>query len=643
MFNLFRSRQKAIRYLLGAMLMIVALSMITYLIPGYGSSTSRTSDGDSTLFQIGGDTVTAQDIQKKVDTYVRSNRVPADAITAYLPQMIDQIILERATVYEFQRMGLTVTDDEVLIGMISQFGQFFTNGQLSSKDQFEAALAQQGLTLQGAIEEMRYQLFVKKITNTLMATVVVTPKEADSESARQNEKVKLAYIAFPAAKFRNGVNPAAEEIRAYFNSHRPNYSIPEKRAFQALVVDQDKIEQSMTVTDAQLRAAYSASMDSFRLPERVRVRHILLKTTGKSDAEKKPLEAKAQDLLKQLKKGSDFADLAKKNSEDAADKGGELGWIDRGQTVPEFEKAAFSLKPGELSGVVTTQYGYHILQVEEKSAARVKPFAEAKADLELQLKKEGVSDKMQATAEQMHAALEKSPGSAAEVAKQFNVTLVTVPKAGAGEAIPTLGVSPEIDTALASLKTNEVSGVLVLPSNRLAVVVLTDRTPARAAEFNEVESQVRDAVISDKSTLVSLDRAKEAAEKLKAGADIKQLAKSMSLEATESSEVGRNDSVEGLGSAMQIEDVFSKPVGGVIGPVSIQGRQVVAKVTARIQPDPVKMAAERERTVEQIKIRKSRQEVALIMDSIRSKLEADGMLKIHRDVEKRVLASFQQK
>ena len=243
---------------------------------------------------------------------------------------------------------------------------------------------------------MRKSLMLRKVQNMIMATAVVSPKEIEDELRRKNEKAKIAYIAFTAAKFRDEVKVTPEEVKAYFDAHRQDYPVPEKRAFQVLVADQEKIENSIAVSDAQLRAAYSANMDNFRMPERVKVRHILVKTVDKSDAEKKQLLAKAQGLLNQLKGGADFADLAKKNSDDpgSGQQGGDLGWVVRGQTVPDFEKAAFSLKPGELSGVVTTEYGYHIIQVMEKEPARVKPFEEVKAGLATDLKKQDVSEKM---------------------------------------------------------------------------------------------------------------------------------------------------------------------------------------------------------------------------------------------------------
>ena len=310
----------------------------------------------------------------------------------------------------------------------------------------------------------------------------------------KHQTAKVDYVAFPPAKFRDQVKPTADDLRKAFEAGKAQYSLPEKQSFQVLVADQAKFEKALAVTDAQLRAAYASSMDSFRSPERVKVRHILLMTQGKSDAEKKTALTKAQDLLKQVKAGGDFADLAKKNSQDpgSAQNGGDLGFVVRGQTVPNFEKFVFSAKVNEISDLVTTEYGYHIIQVLQKEAARVKPFEEVKANIEEQIKKQGVNEKMQAVMDQARAALLKAPTTAAAIAKQFDLELLPVTDANSGAPVAGLGPAPEINSALANMKPDEVSETLVLAGNKMAVVVLNDKTPTRPANFADVEAKVRE-------------------------------------------------------------------------------------------------------------------------------------------------------
>jgi peptidyl-prolyl cis-trans isomerase D len=315
----------------------------------------------------------------------------------------------------------------------------------------------------------------------------------------------------------------------------------------------------------------------------------------------------------------------------------------KGQTVPEFEKVAFSAKPKDVSDVVTTQYGYHILQVLEKEPARVKPFDEVKASLADEMKKQGVNDKMQMLADQAHSELEKAPGSAAEIAKKLGLELVTVQKGGVGEAVPDLGVSPEIDNALAAMKPKDVSPVMTLPANRLAVVVLNDVIAPHKAEFADVEAQVRDRMVLQKAQQLAQEAAKAAADKVRAGEDMEKVAKSFKLEAVTSGEVGHVDSVEGLGPASLVSDAFKKPVGSVLGPVTIQDRNVVYKVLDHQTADTNSVGpAERDSVMLGLKQQKAKTQYDLFLDSIVSKLRADKKLKIHPESMQRLIAQYKQ-
>jgi peptidyl-prolyl cis-trans isomerase D len=655
MFNLFRSRQKAVRYLLGGILMIVALTMVVTLIPGIGSTT--TSNGnDAVIAEIGGNKLTAQEVTAAAGRAIQGQRLPPEMLQVYLPQLIDGIIGQRALVYEFQRLGLTATEDEVYAKMASAYPSFFPNGQMDKehKAQLEMALGQQNMTLQDAIDGATQGVLLEKIQNLEFAASVVTPKEVDEAINRKFDKAKINYVSFPPGKFRDEVKVTPEELKKFFDGHRqglsgPQYTIPAKYSFEVLVLDQDKVAQSIAVTDAQLRAAYSTNMDNFRTPERVHARHILVMTQGKPDADKKQLLAKAQDVLKQLKNGGDFAKLAEKNSDDTnnAPKGGDLGWIVRGQMVPDFEKAVFALKPGETSDIVTTQYGYHIAQVLEHEQARVKPFDEVKGGLADELRKQNVADKMQSMSDEIRAALAKSPGSAAAIAKQYGADIVTVTNSERGQAIPTLGASPEIDNALAAMKVNEVSQVLTLPANRLVIAVLTGVTPGRQAELGEVEAKVKDDFITDRSSVIAADKAQQAFARIKAGEDMAKVAKSMKLTVNEPAAFTHADSIDGLGGAQYVEDAFTKPVGTVLGPIKVSGGgilpvSVIYQVVDQQHVDPAKLPGERAVILQQLKQEKGQREDALFQDSILSRLVAEKKVVIHKDAIKRLLTGLRQ-
>jgi len=615
--------------------------MVTYLIPNY--STGTTTSDNPVLAEVGGKKITALEAQQLFQKYSQG-RIPPDLVEVYLPQFVEQMVSERAALYEANRLGITATDDEALSNIVASYPQFFPNGSLANKDQFEAALNQQGATLQDVVNEARDQVILRKMQSAVLGSIVVTPKDIEDEYRKKYEKMKIQYIAFPPAKFRDQAKPTDEEVRKFYDTNKAGFAQPAKTAFQVVVLDQEKVAATINVADEQLRAAYSSSLDNFRMPERVHARHILLKTDGKSDAEKKALHAKAEDLLKQLKGGADFAELAKKYSDDGSkEQGGDLSWFTHGQMVAEFDTAAFALKPKELSGVVTSQFGYHIIQTLEKDPAKLKPFEEVKDELAKEVRSQAVTDKLQMLGDQMHADLVKSPKSAAEIAKKYGADLIVVPSASPGEAIPGLGVNPEIDSTLVSMKPDEVSSELVLPNNRMAVVILNSRTPGRPAEFSEVQAQIRDKIVNDKAVQIAAERAKAAAERLKKGEDIAQVAKSMQLEVTTSSTFGRPDSIDGLGPAASLGDAFATPLGGVLGPLPIQGREIVAKVTEKSEADMAALPVEHDTILGQLKQKKAQDRNSLLMDGILAKLTSEGKVTVHQKEIQNMLASMRQK
>ena len=632
MFDLFRSRDKLVRIMLGGILLVVAASMVTYLIPN--SNLGDTTGSDTVLAEVAGQKLTQKDFEKHFAIVMQNMQgATPEMAQVIFPQYLDSEIQKLGANYVAQKMGLTVTDDEILTGMMNNSQQFFQNG-VFNRDGFDQFLASMGMTEQDAMDQIRDQIMFRKLQDAVLEGIVVTPREVKDEYSRRYDKAKIAYIGFPANKFADEVKPTDDQLRKVFDIDKGGYPVPAKTSYQVVVVDQEKVAATLTVTDAQLHQAYSASMDNFRMPERIHARHILVSTQGKSDAEKKTLKAKADDILKQLKGGADFAELAKKVSDDkgSGEKGGDLDWVVKGQMVPEFDSAAFALKPMELSPVVTSQFGYHIIQVTEKEAAHVKPFEEVKANLADELKKQGITDKVQAMGDEIHTALVKSPGSAPDIAKQYGAQFVEVKEAVAGAPVPTLGPSPEIDGALAQMKPNDVSPVIGLPSNRLAVVVLVARIPARLSTFDEVKEQVRQKYVLAQAQLIADAKAKEAADRLEKGEDMEKVAKSYKLDVVTSSAFGRADAVEGLGQASYVGDAFNKPVGGIFAVIGADaasrlGKDVVCKVLERNTADPGALAAQSDDILLKLKQQKAQDRAELLLDSISQQLLKDGKLK----------------
>jgi peptidyl-prolyl cis-trans isomerase D len=298
------------------------------------------------------------------------------------------------------------------------------------------------------------------------------------------------------------------------------------------------------------------------------------------------------------------------------------------------------LQPNEISNLITTQYGYDILQVLEKEQARLRPLEEMRSSILDTLRSQVGIDRMQTLADQAHAELAKSPQSAEQIAKKLGLQFDKQDKWTPGAALPQLGSDPQATTAVQALKKGEVSPV-VQAGNKLAVAVVTNINPARSPDLAEVEARVRAGYAQDKGNLLVGERAKKAAEMAKAnGGDLKSIAKSMGLEVKTTELFTRNGAVEGLGGAAYLSEAFDKPVGTVIGPIFAGTQTVIAKILEKQGGDMAKFAAEREGILNQLKGKKSGERQVLLQDSILNTLIQQGKIKKHQDVINRLMSRY---
>jgi peptidyl-prolyl cis-trans isomerase D len=637
MFDLFRSRDKAVRILLTAILSLVTLSMIGYLIPGYGGSGS--TPNDNVVAEVGASTITVREVQNAIQSVTRSKEMPPEMLAHYIPQMIQQMITEKAMVYEAGRMGIEVSEADTAKAIRDQNPTLFPNGQFVGKEAYAAMLAQRDLTIPEFEQSMADQIILNRFRSIALESTVVSQADIEHEFRLKNEKTAIEYVKLDPQKLAAEIKPTPAELKDYYEKNKAAYRIPEKRAMKLVIVDPAKIAEGVAVTDAQVRIAYDQNKDRYRLQERVKARHILIMTQGKPASEEPKLKAKAEDILKQLKAGGNFAELAAKYSDDPGSKtkGGDLGWFGKGQMVPEFEATTFALKPNEISGVVKTSYGYHIIQVLEKDQARLKPFEEVKTELTAELKKQKGQQEIQATLDDAQAAIKKNPEQLDSIAAQYHLTLINVDKVGPGDPVPELGVNRDFQDSISGLKKGEVSQPVAASGGRMIMAVITDVFPSHPASFEEAQAQLRDALIFDKARQASLQKADELATKTKAmGGDLKKAAQSMGLTVVEAPAFSRNGAIEGLGSPDAVPECFTKPAGTVFGPTAIGVFRVVGKITERIAPNMAEMAAQASALRDDIKHTKARERNALFEDGVREQLIKDGKIKVHPDVLKRV-------
>lgn len=640
MFDLFRSRAKLVRYMLGALLIIVSLSMVVTLIPGFMGMGGPPED---LVAKIGGDVLTARDVQLNIQQQLRNKTFPREMVSVYVPIIVNQMISERAVAYEAERLGFQVTDADVALTVKSIMPQLFPGGKFVGQKYYAQYLEQMNLTIPEFEKNIRTQMLLLRLTNLVLEGEVVTDREIEAAYRIENEKIKVDYIAISPSKYRPQVKVTRKEELAYFEKNKASFKIGEKRDARILVADQPEIAKTVKVPEEELRKAYEASIDRFRTPERVKVRHILLKTNGKTPEEIKKIKAKAEDIRKQLLNGADFAALAKKYSEDTgtAIKGGNLGWIAHGQTVSNFEKVAFSLKPGTISPVISTEYGFHVIQVLAKQKAHLRSFAEVKKELAGERSKQLIYDKMQKLIDQAHVELLKNPLEAEAIGKRLGLLVYKVNKVGLKDPIPEVGGSADMQDAIRSLALRGVTAVYQMGTDRLGVAVVTKIYPERPAKFEEVVSQIRQRLINEKLQKILSEKKKQLQALLKSsGGNLHSVARRMGLQVKTSPEFTRTGNVKGLGAAAYMREAFDKPVGSIVGPLSSMDETIVCKVVAKIPADMTQLPAKREMIANQIKRIKARQRRSLFEDGVLTQLIKEGKVKIYNSNIRRLEASY---
>jgi peptidyl-prolyl cis-trans isomerase D len=641
MFDLFRSREKSVRYLLGALLVLVAASMLVYLIPG-GPGGPNVS-GQNVLAAVGDQQVTVNDVQRAVQNITRGqSNLPKGVLAMYVPTIVNQLIEAKAMSYKAREMGFTVSDQELADSIESEFAP-----QLGGKFDmqiYQAVLSEQGLTPKQFENAQREQMLGARLESTELQSIVVTDAEAKAEYQRKNLKIGLQYIDFSSKDFASKVdkNPAA--LKAYFDKNRALFRIPEKRSVNLIVGNTAEFIQSAQVSDAQLHQMYEDSLDSYRTPERVKVRHILIKTQGKPKEDVPKLKQKAADILNQLHHGGDFAELAKKDSEDpgSAAKGGELGWIVRGQTVPNFEKSAFSLKPGETSSLIETEYGYHIIQVEDKQAAHTQTFDEVKPQLLLDAKKQVAADNLKKAVDEAHAEILKNPSQADAIAKKLGLQVFTVPALTRDSSLPDVNKAPELSNAIFTAQKGGVTDVVNLDQqNKEAFAIVTNVVPARNADYAEVEDDVAQKYVAMKSQELASQAAKAATDKAKKGESLEAIAKSYGLQIKTAAPFTIDGAAEGIGAATMLQDAFKQNVGSIVGPVSAQDGEFVCRVSDKMPADMSQFDKNKQSVVDGLVQQRQAVQGPLFRYSVLQGLRQRGKVRVNNANIDRLVSSYQ--
>ena len=586
---------------------LVCVAFVLFYIPDFLRGTGADAASSDTVAKIEGHKITGAEFRRSYQAQLQAYR------SAYGGQMneqllkqlgvenqiLQQMVDERAALAEADRLGITVSDEEVRQRILAT-PAFQENGAFIGETRYQQLLRMQRppMTAGQFEDNVRRSLAVDKLRSSVTDWLSVADKELEAEYRRRNDKVKLAVIGFTADTFRPQVTVTDAEVGSYFDAHKDEFKIPEKRKIKYLLIDIDGMRTKIVVPAADIEAAYNSNSQQYQTPEQVRASHILLKTEGKDDA---AVKAKAEELLKKAKAGADFAELAKANSEDeaSAKNGGDLDYFGRGRMVPEFDQVAFALQPGQTSDVVKTQYGYHIIKTTDRKAATTRPLAEVRQQLSDQLSYE----RAQIQATDLAAVLEKEIKKPADLDKAAKEHGLTVQESGffaREEPILGLGPAPEAANKAFDMKPNEVAGPL-RASRGFVFESMTAKQDPYVPKVDEVKDRVRDELIKIKARDVSRQKAAEIAAKLKSAPDFEKAAKAAGVEAKTTELIAAGAPLPDLGVAPAVDEVaFKLPVGSVSDPIPTDNGTAVIKVLEKKEVTPDEWTSSKDRFREEL-------------------------------------------
>jgi len=542
---------------------------------------------------------------------------------------------------EAQRLGIRVTDQE-LSDRIKQILPAAWNGDTWLKDRYTTEVqTRTGMTIPEFEDFLRDQMLEDKFRQLVTDAITVSPAEIQAEYRRRNEKVQIEYVLVKPTELAATIQPTDADLSAYYTKHAGLYQVPEKRSARYAMLDLAKLRAATPVGDDALRAYYNSHIDEYKVENRVHVEHILFKTVGKTDAEIAEIRQKAEDVLKKAKSGANFEDLAKKFSEDdgTKPKGGDLGWIVEGQTVPEFQQAAFSLPKGAISDLVKTQYGFHIIKVLDHEQAHTKSFEEVRSSIAPTVLDEKVSAEANDISEKMAAAIRQSNHQPLEdVAKKFNLTVGELPLASAAEPITAFANSPEVRTAVFQLRPGELSQPLQTPQG-FAIVTPKDIQAAHQGTFTEVRSRVLADYQQEKSIELARSKAEELARLARSGEAFDKAAKSLNLEAKTSESLSRTGSIPDVGSGQLLDAAFTMPVGQVSDAKNVTGNWLVYRVAGHEAVNDAAVVLQSDQIRQELLQSKQKAAFEAFRVALEDRLKKEGKLVINADAMKRLTGS----
>lgn len=626
------NKKFGVRVLIGIVVGLIAVSMLLYLVP---QGTDSGAGAPDAVARIGDQTITVADLRQQL-TQISTrtgSRIPPQLEAIYAQQLLKQMVLQKELELEARRLGIRVTDEERADRIRLYLPAAYSGGAFIGMDRYAAEVQKNyGMGVAEFEEEVRKGLLQEKFRRLVSDGVTPSQAELLDEFRYRNEKIQIAYAYLSPAELEARIVPEEPAIQAEYEKNKARYQVPERRIVRYALVDLQHIREGLQVGDDELKSLYQSRIQLYQVPNRVHAQHILFRTAGKPDAEVAEIQKKAADVLKQARGKAKFEDLARKYSEDGSkDKGGDLGWIEQGQTVAEFEKAAFGLPKGAISDLVRTQFGFHIIRIVEKETAHTKSFEEVKESLRAPLLLEKADQEAARQADLVAAAIRKSSRTSLdEVAREFHLSVAETRPVAAAEPLLEFGNAPEVQEAIFRLRQGELN-VPIRTDRGQVVLSVKEIRPAHQGSLDEVRERVAQDLKQSLAASAARSKAEELARRLKAGEKIESACKTLGLTAKTSESFARTDSVPDVASGRQLAPAFLLNAGETGAPFSLGANWLVYRVKSKSAPRPEDFLKQRGELLDSVLRTKRELAFEAFQTALEERLKKEGKVKIMPD------------
>lgn len=624
MLTVFRRHVRSI-----GMTIILGVIVLVFVLWGMGSMV-RTGRIEY-VAKVDGEIVTESEYQKAYQSMVEAyQRMLQTEMTPDLIQRLDlkrraleELINRKLLLAEATRLGLSITDEELVAEISKLFG-----GALS-KNQYVQALRLRGLSPSEFENSYRGELLARKLLAAITDSVSATDDEIQDWYLFQNEKLSLQLVKVPFTDMVPDTRVTDGEVKEHYEKNKERYREPEKVRLELLTYPNDRFIQFVNPSDEEIKSSYYLQLeDKFTVPDEIRVRHILFRNPGEDAKKKAEVRERAQNVLTRIRDGKDFGDMAKAYSQDeaSAKHGGELGFFKKGQTVPAFEEAAFALKPGQVSDPVETPMGLHLIQVEEIKPGRKRTLAEVREEIFAALKKSKASDAAMARAtKDREQALKGTPLS--DLGKPLGLKVQETKLLSKTELPAEFQTSKDLWAGVFALPPGQIGDLAATPQG-MTLFRVKEKKASTILPFEEAKDRAASDLRQEKAREKAKGVAREVLANLKEGKTLREAASKMRVKVEETALFGRTagellpdiPSLRGDAFALPPRRTYLDKV------YTLKGDAYVAAIKQRVKPDLAEFEKNRETLKTQWIERKRIEATAQYQNTLRTDAARKGNL-----------------